>query len=77
MTQWNQLTQLLTTYEGASRQRLNNNKTAIFFSKNTPQTEKEEIVKATGILVIQRNNTYLGLMALVGRSKVAAFKTIK
>jgi hypothetical protein len=43
MTQWNQLTQLLTTYEGASRQRLNNNKTAIFFSKNTPQMEKEEI----------------------------------
>jgi hypothetical protein len=77
MQQWNHLTHLLKLYEGASGQRLNNHKTAIFFSKNTPQVEKEAIVEAVGIPATQRYDTYLGLPALVGKSRVAAFKSIK
>lgn len=37
LSQWNHLTHLLRTYEEALGQRLNCNKTAIFFSKNTSQ----------------------------------------
>jgi hypothetical protein len=76
-TQWNFLTNLLHVYEESSGQRLNTSKTAIFFSKNTSMEEKERIVEITGIPVTQRYDTYLGLPALVGRSRIAAFKSIK
>jgi hypothetical protein len=39
--------------------------------------EKERIVEITGIPVTQQYDTYLGLLALVGRSRIAAFKSIK
>jgi hypothetical protein len=77
ISQWNQLSNILKLYEDASGQRLKNNKTAIYFSQNTTQLIKEEIVKEAGILVTQRYNTYLGLPALVGKSRVAAFRSIK
>lgn len=75
--QWHHLTHLLQIYEEASGQRHNNNKTTIFFSKNTSQIKKEEIMEAAGIPVTQRYDTYLGLLALVGKLRVAAFKSIK
>jgi hypothetical protein len=64
-------------YETASGQRLNSSKTAIFFSKNTLQDEKRIIVEAAGIPVTQRYDNYLGLPALIGKSRMAAFKGIK
>jgi ribonuclease HI len=77
LPQWNSLTTLLRKYEEASGQRLNNNKTAIFFSKNTPMVDREKIVEIAGIPATQRYDSYLGLPALVGRSRVAAFRSIK
>jgi ribonuclease HI len=77
LNQWNELTRLLQGYESASGQRLNCSKTAIFFSKNTPQDEKRIIVEAAGIPVTQRYDKYLGLPALIGKSRMAAFKGIK
>lgn len=74
---WQKLTSLLETYEQASGQRLNKSKTAIFFSRNTPREIKEEILEVSGILVSQRYDTYLGLPALVGKSRIAAFHGIK
>jgi hypothetical protein len=67
LTQWNYLTQLLQRYEAASGQRLNGNKTAIFFSKITSHEQKKEIVEVAGIPVNQRYDTYFGLPALVGK----------
>jgi hypothetical protein len=75
--QWNSLTNLLHTYEESLEQRLNNNKIAIIFSKNTSLVDKEKILEIAGILVTQQYDTYLGLLALVGRSRLAAFKSIK
>jgi hypothetical protein len=77
LTQWNELTRLLQVYETASGQRLNSSKTAIFFSKNTLQDEKRIIVEAAGIPITQRYDNYLGLPALIGKSRMAAFKGIK
>jgi hypothetical protein len=71
------LTSLLKKYEEASGQRLNCSKTSIFSSKNTPQEIREEIVTEAGIPVTQRYDTYLGLPALVGKSRMAAFKKLK
>ena len=41
------------------------------------QSIKEEIVEEAGIPVTQQYDTYLGLLALVGKSRVAAFRSIK
>lgn len=71
------MTDLLKIYEDASGQRLNNNKTAIYFNGNTAQNVRKEIVEVAGILVNQRYDSYLGLLAMVGRSRNAAFKSIK
>jgi hypothetical protein len=77
MTQWNHLTSILNTYEGASRQKMNSNKTAIFYSRNTPEEDKTQIHELAGIPINQRYDTYLGLPALIGRSRTRAFESIK
>ena len=71
------MTQLLQRYEAASGQKLNCNKTAIFFSKNTYHEDEKEIGEAAGIPINQRYDTYLGLPASVGQSRMAAFQNIK
>jgi hypothetical protein len=77
LSQWNHLTSILQTYEEASGQKMNTNKTAIFFSRNTSSDDKEHIQRVAGIPTNQRYDTYLGLPALVGRSRTSAFKCIK
>jgi hypothetical protein len=76
-TQWNSLTHILQLYEMASGQKMNSNKTAIFFSKNTSSSDKEQILGISGVPSTQQFDTYLGLPALVGRSRTTAFKSIK
>jgi hypothetical protein len=50
MSQWGALTNVLRLYEAALGQRLNNNKTSIFFfSGNTPQEERQAILELAGI----------------------------
>jgi hypothetical protein len=61
ISQWNYLANLLRRYEEASGQRLNCSKTGIFFSTNTLQAIREEIVEVVGIPITQRYDTYLGL----------------
>ena len=63
-------------YEEASGQKMNGNKTAIFSSRNTLEIDKEQIQAIAGIPTNQQYDTYLGLPALVGRSRVKAFKSI-
>jgi hypothetical protein len=55
---------------------MNNNKTAIYFSSNTSEVDKVNIQRSAGIPTIQRYDTYLGLLAFVGCSRMAAFKGI-
>jgi hypothetical protein len=57
-SQWDYLANLLRRYEEASGQRLNCSKTCIFFSTNTPQAIREEIVETVGIPITQRYDTY-------------------
>jgi ribonuclease HI len=76
IAQWSNLSAILRTYEGASGQKLNISKTAIFFSRNTPTAEKETILEFAGISTTNRYDTYLGLPAIVGRSRVKAFRSI-
>ncbi|XP_059460184.1 uncharacterized protein LOC132189464 [Corylus avellana] len=71
------LSSLLSTYEQASGQRLNREKTAIFFSRNTPIDDKRRILEVAGIPSSQRYDTYLGLPAIVRKSRMRAFNSIK
>ncbi|XP_059436295.1 uncharacterized mitochondrial protein AtMg01250-like [Corylus avellana] len=64
--QWSNLSAILWTYEEASGQKTNNNKTTIFFSKNTPMGEKETIIEFAGIPATYTYEKYLGLPALAG-----------
>ena len=61
----------------ASGQKMNTNKTGIFFSCNTTIDEKKHIQELAGIPIDQCYDTYLGLLALVGQSRTKAFKHIK
>jgi hypothetical protein len=76
LTQWENLTKVLRVYEEALGQRLNNNKTSIFFGRNTNMEDKQKILEASGLPDSQRYDTYLGLPALVGKSRTAAFRSI-
>jgi hypothetical protein len=72
----NRLTSLLHIYERASGQKLNTSKTAIYFSHNTPIGDKDSIITQAVILASQRYDTYLGLPALVGKSRMKEFQHI-
>jgi hypothetical protein len=72
----NNLSNILHMYERASGQRLNSTKTAIYFSRNTTAEVKQQILDTSGIPSSQRYDKYLGLPALVGKSRIKEFKCI-
>lgn len=75
-SQWQSLTNVLRRYEEASGQRLNLDKTSIFFSRNSALEDKKAILEDAGILETQCFDKYLGLPALVGKSRTTAFRGI-
>ncbi|XP_042939342.1 uncharacterized protein LOC122274363 [Carya illinoinensis] len=74
--EWSSIYFLLNLYEEASGQKLNKTKTSIFFSPNTKPATKEYILSLAGTRSSSCYEKYLGLPALIGRSKKAAFKSI-
>lgn len=60
-------------YEEASGQKLNKEKTSLFFSKNTKREIKDGIKNLFGAQVIQQHEKYLDLPPMVGREKKKAF----
>jgi hypothetical protein len=75
--EWKILTQILDRYEAASGQKLNHDKTSLFFSRNTSAEKREEISWLLGLKATNRYEKYLGLSTLVGKLKSKAFKSIK
>ncbi|XP_042980109.1 uncharacterized protein LOC122310294 [Carya illinoinensis] len=74
--EWSSIHILLKLYEEASGQKLNKTKTSIFFNPNTRSATKDYILSLAGTRSSSCYEKYLGLPALVGRSKNAAFKGI-
>ena len=68
---------VLADYEKESRQKLNREKTSLFFSKNMCGAIQEEIKTIFGAQIIHKHERYLGLPTLVGRGKKKAFNRIK
>jgi hypothetical protein len=67
----------LESYERASRQKLNWEKTSIFFSKNIRTKAKEFILSIAGVTSSARYEQYLGLPAFIGKAKVSSFSALK
>ncbi|XP_065615736.1 uncharacterized protein LOC136061642 [Quercus suber] len=68
---------VLKEYEAESRQKLNKEKTSLFFSKNTNRGVQVEVKQLFGAQIIQHHEKYLGLPPLVGKGKRKAFSRIK
>ena len=69
--------EILSTYEKLSGQKLNKEKTTLFFSKSTPLDIQSEIMAEFGVTELKQYEAYLGLPALVGRNKRASFDQLK
>jgi hypothetical protein len=67
------MTDILQLYEWASGQKMNANKTFIFFSKNTILEDRGRILELAGIPYTRQYDTYIGLPELVGKSRMMAF----
>ena len=69
--------ELLGKYEWASGQKINSDKTALFFSNNASFATKEEVKNLLGVPEIKEYERYLGLPVVVGRRKRASLNYIK
>ena len=71
------LLEILATYERASEQQINRDKTTLFFSKSTSQQMQASIQEAIGVLVVKQYEKYLGLPSFIGCKKKESFDNIK
>ena len=67
---------MLNLYEAISGQKINTNKTSLFFSSNTIIETQELIKQALGVETVLEYEKYLGLPSIVGRNKKAVFARI-
>lgn len=67
----------LKDYEEVSGQKLNKEKTSLFFGKNTTREIQEGAKDLFGAQIIQQQEKYLGLPPMVGRGRKKAFSQIK
>jgi ribonuclease HI len=77
MFEWIQIQELLRVYEQTSGQKLNWDKTSIFFSRNTKQEVRDHISTIAGINSTNSYDKYLGLPLLIGRSRVSTFSGLQ
>lgn len=75
--EWSHIQAILEAYEKATGQKVNINKTSIFFSHNTHPDTKNYILSVAGVDSTQRYEKYLGLSTVIGHSKVNAFAGVK
>ena len=75
--EWARVQEILETYERALGQQLNRVKTLIFFNKNTMEETRSFILSLVGVNSTARYEKYLGLPALIGRSKANVFTELK
>ncbi|KAL0004281.1 hypothetical protein SO802_011842 [Lithocarpus litseifolius] len=72
-----ELKRILQRYETASGQKINTDKSSVFFSPNTHQDTKETILAILGPMQDSRHSKYLGLPSLIERSKNQVFSLLK
>ena len=68
-----QVNSLLNLYEAALGQRINTDKTSLFFSSNIGLETQESIKQALGAETVLKYKKYLRLPSIVGRNKKSSF----
>ena len=68
---------VLEDYERDSGQKVNKEKIALYFSKNTRREMQNQVQQMFGAEIVRQHEKYLGLPPLVGRGKRKAFSRIK
>ncbi|XP_042944645.1 uncharacterized protein LOC122278530 [Carya illinoinensis] len=74
--EWSRLIGILDIYERALGQKLTKEKISIHFIANTSNAAKDSMLSVAGVRSSSSYEKYLGLPALIGRSRLKAFKTI-
>lgn len=69
--------EILQAYEVASGQKINSDKSSIFFNSNTPHSLREEIKRFFNANSNVPLEKYLGLPPIIGKGKKQAFEDIK
>ena len=77
LAECDKIKELLALYEATSGQMVNQDKTTLFFSRNTDEATREAIKGSLGLPAIQHYEKYLGLRSFIGRGKKASFTKIK
>jgi hypothetical protein len=77
LIEWQNVLEILKRYERALGQKLNTDKTSIFFQQKYQREFKDHIGSLAGISATTNYHKYLGLPAMVGRSKSRTFAGIK
>ena len=77
MEECRQVASVLEVHEKESRQKLNREKTFLFFSKNTKEDIQNFVNDTFGAQIVKQHEKYLGLPPMVGRGKKKAFNRIK
>ncbi|KAM7497543.1 hypothetical protein LguiA_021957 [Lonicera macranthoides] len=67
----NQIKCILDTYSAASGQVINYQKSAVVFSRNTPQQIQDQLLAILEVAVVQSHDKYFGLPSVMGRTKKA------
>ena len=68
---------ILNTYELASGQKINLEKTDVSFSWGVVDTRRRSLVGKLGVRLVTNHEKYLGVPAVVGRSKKALMKGLQ
>ncbi|XP_057791345.1 uncharacterized protein LOC131008488 [Salvia miltiorrhiza] len=71
------LKRVLSTYEAASGQAINYQKSGVFYSSNINDAGRDEISDVLGVATPLNTGRYLGLPSLVGRKKKEIFRYIR
>ena len=77
LTECDKIKDLLALYEAASGQMVKQDKTTLFFSRNTDEATQETIKMSLGLPAIQHYEKYLDLPSFIGRGKKASFTQLK
>ncbi|XP_024199819.1 uncharacterized protein LOC112203021 [Rosa chinensis] len=76
-TECMQYRRILNTYERASGQKVNFQKSSVVFSNNVSEEQQQELAAILEVQCVKEHDKYLGLPMRVGRSKSAIFAYIK
>ena len=68
---------ILDLYEATSGQKINEDKSSISFSQNTPSDLKAEVLEVIGPMKDSKHYKYLGLPSIICRSKTNVFAEVK